>query len=368
MPLVMVLVALPLGLVAADSRVIEEIAVRVNDAIITRSDIARSRVQVQQELEQQYGADAPAKFAAKEKDILRDLIDQKLLVQRAKDNGTTVENDVIKRLDEMRKQMGLETMEELEKEAQKQGISFEDFKDNLRNQLLTQRVIGEEVGRKLNFSPTEVSKYYEEHKQEFVQPESVRLAEILVSTEAKANADGSKPEDTPEQQAARLAATEAKARELLDRIHKGEKFEDVAKQSSEGPTADQGGDLGEFKRGSLAKEIEEKVFTLPGGGVTDVIRTRQGYILLKASEHKEPGVATLKEAENHIQETLYYQKLQPALRQFLTKLREEAYIDMKPGFVDTGASPNQTKPVMTAAAAKSDDKKKKEKKEKSEPK
>ena len=110
----------------AGQTIVEEIVARVNDAIITRSDLQRSREQLQQEFQQQFGAEAGTKFAAKEKDILRDLIDQKLLVQRAKDNGISVENEVIKRLDEMRKQMGAETMEDLEKAAAAQGVSFED--------------------------------------------------------------------------------------------------------------------------------------------------------------------------------------------------------------------------------------------------
>jgi peptidyl-prolyl cis-trans isomerase SurA len=344
---------------AADSVVVEEIIVRVNDAIITRSDLQRAREQLQQEYQQQYGDQAGSRFAAKEKDILRDLIDQKLLVQRARDNGISVENELIKRLDEMRQQMGLETMEDLEKAAAAQGVSYEDYKDNMRNSMLTQRVIGEEVGRRLTLMPSDVTKYYEEHKHELEQPESVQLAEILVSTQAPEGR-----EDTPEAESARLAAAEAKAKSLLESIRKGAKFEEIAKSSSDGPTAEQGGDLGVFKRGTLAKELEDRVFTMKEGEVTDVIRTKQGFIILKLLNHTQAGIPPLKDVENLIQERIYYQKLQPALREFLTKLREEAYIDIKQGFVDAGASPNQTKPVLASAAASKDDEKEKKRKKK----
>jgi peptidyl-prolyl cis-trans isomerase SurA len=80
-----------------------------------------------------------------------------------------------------------------------------------------------------------------------------------------------------------------------------------------------------------------------------VIRTKQGFIILKLLEHKPEGVLSEKEAEEQVQERLYYDKLQPAVREFLTQLREDSYIDIKPGFVDSGASPKQTKPVMTSA-------------------
>ena len=88
---------------------------------------------------------------------------------------------------------------------------------------------------------------------------------------------------------------------------------------------------------------------LKAGEVTDVIRTKQGFVILKVVEHQAAGVPTLKDVEPRIQDAIYMQKLQPALRVYLTKLREEAYIDIKPGYVDSGASANQTKPVETTA-------------------
>jgi peptidyl-prolyl cis-trans isomerase SurA len=333
--------------------IVEEIVARVNDAVVTKSDLQRSREQLQQELKQVKVPDADREFASREKNLLRDLIDQKLLIQEAKDQGITVENDVIKRLDEIRKQNNLESMEDLEKAAKDQGISFEDFKDNLRNSMLTQRVISQEVGRRLQLTPAEVAKYYNEHKQEFKRPEMVRLSEILVSTEAKPNAP-----------APDLNAAEAKAKSLLEQIKGGAKFEDVAKKSSEDSSAAQGGDLGGFKRGDLSAEIENVVFPMQVGQVTDVIRTKQGFIILKVTDHKPEGFMTEKEAEEPIQERLYYEKLQPAVREYLTHLRENAYIDIKPGFIDTGASKNQTKPVVTAANDSSNDDKKTKRKKK----
>ncbi|HUS19519.1 MAG TPA: peptidylprolyl isomerase [Terriglobales bacterium] len=350
---------LTLGLSA--QTVVEEIVARVNNEIITTSDLKRSREQVRTELQQQGATDVAPQMSQKEKDLLRDLIDQQLLVQRGKDEGITAETDVIKRLDEIRKSMNLETMEDLEKAAQQQGVSFEDFKSNLRNGIITQQVIGQEVGRKLNITPTEVATYYEQHKKEFSRPEQVELAEILVSTEPAPSAQKDAP--PPAEDPAKLAAAEAKAKQVLESIRAGAKFEDVAKKESNGPTAAQGGELGAFTRGSLAKELEDKTFAMKDGEVSDVIRTKQGFIILKVLRHQQAGLPPLKEVENKIYETIYYERLQPALRQFLTKLREEAFIDVKQGYVDSGASPNQTKPVITdVASAETKDKTKKKKK------
>jgi peptidyl-prolyl cis-trans isomerase SurA len=158
-----------------------------------------------------------------------------------------------------------------------------------------------------------------------------------------------------------VAAAQAKANQLYEEIEKGAKFEDVAKKSSDGPSAAQGGDLGDFKRGMLAKELEDVTFAMKAGEVTKPIRTKQGFVILKVSEHQQAGVPPEKDVEPKLQDAIYYQKLQPALRAYLTKLREDAYIDIKSGYTDTGASPNETKPIYTTTAAEHAKKLKKKK-------
>lgn len=359
-PVVLAALAASLSSVSAAQQVVEEIVARVNDEIITKTDLERSKEQLAAEAKQQ-GPDAEKQVPAREKDLLRDLIDQRLLVQKGKDNGINVENELIKRLDATRKQMNLESMEDLEREAEKQGVSFEDYKDSLRRNMITQQVIGQEVGRKLSGSitPEDVKKFYEEHKKEFEAPEQVELAEILISTETPVK-EGETAPATPDP--ARVAAAEAKANELLAKLKAGAKFEELAKTESQGPTAAEGGALGAFKRGMLAPQLEEKVFAMKTGELTDVIRTRQGFIILKVLEHRAAGVPALKDVENNIYEAIYYQRLQPALRAFLTKMREEAYIDIKQGYVDTGASPNQTKPLIVSANEPKEEEKKRKKK------
>ena len=147
-----------------------------------------------------------------------------------------------------------------------------------------------------------------------------------------------------------MAEAEAKANQLLDQLKKGAKFDDLAKKSSDGPTAAQGGTLGTFKRGELAKDLEEKTFALKAGENTGVIRTRQGFIILKVTAHRRAGIPPLKDISDRIREAIYSERLEPAARAYLTKLREQAFIDIKSGYTDTGASPNQSnKPTIVAA-------------------
>ena len=359
--------------------VVEEIIARVNNQIITRSEFDRSKEQLKDEVKQQDSANADKVYDEREKDVLRDLIDQQLLLDKGKDLEITGETELIKELNQMRIDMKLASLEDLEGEAKKQGISWEDFKQNKKNQIITQKVIGEEVGGHLSITKEEEQAFYDAHKNEMEQPESIRLSEILVtpkpvapaspaSTQAAADANPPAAQNSPADQqaadAAALSAAEAKANDLLKQIRDGASFEDIAKKSSDGPSAADGGALGLFKRGQLAKELEDKTFAMKAGEVTDVIRAKQGYVILKVVDHQMAGVPAFKDALPKIQDALYYQKLQPALRAYLTKLREEAFIDYKPGYVDTGASPNQTKPVETATAKESDAKKLKKKKKK----
>jgi peptidyl-prolyl cis-trans isomerase SurA len=365
LPLLLALAYALLPAVLSADTIIEEIIARVNNEIITRSEYVRSRDQLKQEVQQQEPANADRVFAEKQRDVLRDLIDQQLLLQKGKDLGITGDTELIKKLDEMRKEMHLETMEDLEKAAQAQGASYEEFKQNMRNQIITQRVIGQEVGQKLSMNKDEEQRFYLAHRAELERAEAVRLSEILIAPKTPTKPpgpDGKAEPPTEAESEAALAAAKAKAGDLLEQIHKGASFADLAKTNSDGPSAKEGGDLSYFKRGTLAKELEDKVFALKAGDVTDVIRTKQGYVILQVTEHQQAGIPTLKEIEPKIQDALYMQKLEPALRAYLTILREQAFIDIKPGYIDTGASAKQTKPVETTAKEASAKKLKKKKK------
>jgi peptidyl-prolyl cis-trans isomerase SurA len=349
--------------VRADN-IVDEIIARVNDQIITRSDFDRAKTTNLQDLKQQFPSDWQAKWARSEKDTLRDLIDRQLLLEKGKELGITGETDTVKRLNQMRQQMGLSSMQELEDEAKKQGISFEDYKEQIRIGVVTEQVIGQEVGGKLHITNEEIQEFYNQHQKEMEGPEEINLSEIMIPIDSanpapprpEASKDGKAPAATPEMVAPlvddpiKVAEAEAQAKQVEKQLKDGAKFSDLAKQVSKGPTAAQGGPLGSFKKGELAPVLEEKTMSLKAGQFTEPIRTKQGFIIFRVNTHRTAGVPPLKEVEDKIKEALYSQKLEPAARAYLTKLREQAYIDIKSGFADTGASSDQSnKPVVVAA-------------------
>jgi len=302
---------------------VEGIIARVNDQIITKSDYDRAESELDQE-GQQHGL-SMQEMAAQRRDLLRNLIDQQLWLSKGKELGITGETELVKRLDEIRKQANLETIEDLEKAAKDQGVSFEDFKANIRNQLITQEVMRQEVGEHIQMTPGEVQRYYEEHKQDYAQPESERLSEILISAET----------DDP----AKVAAAKAKADDIEARLHSGGDFAQLAKSFSEGSTAASGGDLGQYKRGQLPKVLEDKTFVLNSGQYTDPILTRQGYIILKVVQHTPGGPRPYKDAEQDVEQAYYMSLMDPAIRDYLNQMRDQAFIQIKQGYADAGATP-----------------------------
>ncbi len=343
------------GALRADN-IVDEIIARVNDTIITRSEFEKAKQSNLQELKQNFPEDWQTRWAKAEKDVLRDMIDQQLLLERGKELGITGETETVKRLNQMRQQMNLPDMDALETEARKQGVSFADFKEQIRIGIVAQQVVGQEVGGKLHITNEEVQEFYDKHQKDLEGPEEISLNEIMVSTQpSKQNVESKDSKDAAAQDKplpedpAKVAQAEAKAKALVAQLDKGAKFEDLAKQFSDGQTAAQGGPLGTFKRGELAKELEDKTFSLKPGQHTEPIRTKQGFIILKVNQHRSAGVPPLKEVDERIREAIYQQKLEPAARAYLNKLRDQAYIDVKPGFADTGSTGyTGNKPVILA--------------------
>jgi peptidyl-prolyl cis-trans isomerase SurA len=309
--------------ITANGVVVEDAVARVNDQVITRTEFERSEQQLVQEAKQENWS--PTELADKQRTLLRDMIDQQLLLSKGKELGISGDAEVARQLDEIRKRANLPDMESLEKAAAEQGVSYEDFKQNIRNQVITQQVVRDEVGRRLNITPSQEQGYYQAHLKDFEQPEQVHLSEILVPT----------PDNATD---AQIAEAQSKADGLEAKLKGGAGFADVAKASSGGPTASAGGDLGDFKRGMLGDVLEKATFDLPIGGYTAPIRTRQGFVILKVDSHQKAGTPPLTDVENQVQEGLYMSLLQPALRAYLTQARQDAYVEIKPGFEDLGSA------------------------------
>lgn len=316
---------------SSEGRIVEEIVARVNNEVITRSELDRSIATAEEDAKRECQNRCTQEQLKQltedsQKNALRNLIDQSLLVQRGKDMGLSVEPEVIKQLDQIRIDNKLPSMEALEQAVTGEGINWEDFKNNIRNGLLTKKVIGSEVGSHITIAKEEVQKYYDEHKGEFVKPEQVALRAIEVNTAGKSDTE--------------IADLKKKAETALKRVQDGEDFGEIAKRFSDGTTAKQGGFLGVYKRGELSKDLEDTVFKMKRNELTPVMETKQGFLILQVMEHYDEGEQPLSKVENEISNKLYEQRMEPALRDYLKTLREESYVVVKPGYQDAAGGSN----------------------------
>ena len=310
--------------------VIDEIVAKVNGDIITRTELQKTSQETLAALQQQHlsGDQLKDAYTEREKDMLRNKIDQLLLVQRAKELDLNVDTEVSKYLADLQRQEKISDPDKFHELVRQQaGMPFEDFKQQVKENMMTRQVIGREVASRITIPQSDIEAYYNAHKKDFVRDERVYLREILISTDGK-NAAG-------------LAAAERKANDLYTRASRGERFADLAKDNSDAATAAQGGslDTAGYKKGDLSSQIESAVWSAKPGAVIKPMKTDHGWLILKVEEHTKAGQATLAEAQDEIREKLYEPKMEPKIREYLSNLRKSAFLEIKNGYMDSGAVP-----------------------------
>jgi parvulin-like peptidyl-prolyl isomerase len=319
---------------AADVKIVEEIAAKVNGDIVTKGDLAQEREELANEYRQKGASPAQvAQLLDKETaDTLRDKIDELLLVQRGKDLNVSVDSDATKEIAKLQVQSRISDADKFNDWIREQyGVSLEEYKQKLKDSLMAQRVVSDEVGSQIFISEDAMKKYYEDHKKDYYREEEVFLSQILLSTEGKSQ----------EQKDSALV----KAKDIVRRARAGEKFTDLAAANSDDEaTAKNGGYLGTpLKREDLRQEVADVAFTHDRGYVSDPIKldSPSAYLILKVEERYAAGQATFEEVREDIQNTMAGPLMGPKVRVFLTKLRREAYLEIREGYVDTGAAPGQ---------------------------
>ncbi len=313
---------------AAEITVIEEIIAKVNGEIITRGDVERTRKQMEAAMHEQglTGPRLTEAMAEADKNILRERIDQLLLQSKGKELNLNVDSEVAKQLADIQRKSGITDPDKFQQFVRDQtGMSYEDYKNDRKNDLLTNRVIRQEVASKIQIKREESQQYYDSHKDEFKREERIFLREILVATPPGADA----------------AQAEKKAKDLADRGKKGEKFEELARTNSDSASAQQDGDIGSYEKGKLRPEIEKTVWDQPRGYVTDPINVGNGFLILKVEEHQKAGLAGFEEVQPEITNKLFNPRFNPELRRYLTQLRTTAFLEIKPGYEDSGAAPGK---------------------------
>ncbi len=306
-----------------EAKLVDEVIARVNSAVIMRSDYDKAQRDYLEELKNSGLKDAELekKFTEFKAGILDMLIDQQLLIQRAKDLSIDVEAQVNQQLLRIMKENGnIGSVEELEQKMREVGVDINDVRRNFRTMFQTEEVRRREVFARAYKDTTEAQKreYYEKHKDVFIVPGEVSLSRIMI----QAGKD-------PAQSLARATDIATQAR------NGGADFPALARRFSEedlGRT--KGGKMDPVRLDLLLNEVRDVVAKVPVGSVTDPIKLPDGYVIFRVDERKEPKARTYEEDEvkQEVINRLVYQKGQAEMENYLQRLREDAFIEIDPRY------------------------------------
>jgi peptidyl-prolyl cis-trans isomerase SurA len=334
--------------------VIDEVIAQVNDDVITLSMLKRETKEridaLKQEgkMTEQQAADEVAKHQGQ---LIATLINERLLLQKGKelDLATEIEAEVNKRMLDIAREQGINSIEKLEAAMRQGGIDPVGVKETMRAEMMKQAVMQQEVDRKvyLGFTTAEVKAYYEAHKDQFRTPESVTISEIYLSNQDKDD-----------------AAVKARATELVAQLRAGANFKAVAGANSEREKNGQrtapkdGGEVGTFEMPSLREDLQASLKDIQVGAVTDPIKTPEGYQILRV-DSRTPASSTPSFNENQVRQAMLGEHSNVERETYLQNLRNEAFIKVSDNYKDT-VEPLLKLNVPAAAKSSEKDKKKKQ--------
>lgn len=293
------------------AEVVDKIEVIVNDEMITRREIDRLLTPVYEKYKTMYSGETLLFKASEARQrIIEQLIEDKLIYTEAKKLNITVgDNEIDEKIQVSIDRVGGRA--EFERAIASQQITVKELRARYKEQAMSRRVIEQKVGTKVGVTPIEIENYYARHIDQFTQPEEALVLNIMI-----------KPEDNP----ARAASL---AKEISKRLKEGCDFGGLAKIYSQGPGAEDGGRMGYVKRGDMMPQIEDAIFKLNIGEVSDVIQTAVGYHIFKVEEKRPGKVRTLKEARRDVEEAVFMEKMNQKVKVFVEGLKKNAYIEIR---------------------------------------
>ena len=304
------------GVQPARAAVVEEIVAWVNGQIITRSELQEREGQVMAQLSSRFvGDELDQQVDRMKKNLLSDMIRELILLQRAEILGLELDKVYQQALTQLKEQQGIKTQEELDQVLKQEGIS----KDELRTTLLRFNVpdimINLEVREKINVTDQEISDYFAQHKEDFRVEESFTVQEIVLTPEGR----------TPEELDKLAAAVE-------DEVKAGTAFNELVVKYSQAPSRFQDGEIGPFKRGDLAPQIETVALALKPGEVSAPIVTKAGIHIIKMKTYVTAKDPALEDARKDITAKLKQGRFTEALDKYFKMLMESNRVEVNPNY------------------------------------
>jgi peptidyl-prolyl cis-trans isomerase SurA len=307
----------PLG-----AEIFEQVLVKVNGEIITKSEFEQKQVaelRTRPELGNVSPTSPQLRTAIAEitPDLILTSVDELLLIQRGRELGYAMGDEQFNTiLSSIKKQNNLDDEQKFQAALKQEGMTMADLRRNLERNMLVSQVQRVEVSDKISVNDEEARAYYAAHAREFTTPSELTLRELLIEVPVSDRGINVGQDDE----------AKAKAEDLRQRLLAGEPFARLAADHSAAPSKANGGLIGPINHDELDPRLQKLLDGLPVGGITEPVRTQRGYQLLKVESRTETRVKTFQQARAEIGNKVGEQKRQVELLKYLDQLRQQATV------------------------------------------
>jgi peptidyl-prolyl cis-trans isomerase SurA len=295
---------------------IDRIVARVNDDIITLSELQEEGLPLFERLRENYtGKELEYQVQRAEREFLNQLILKRLQLQYASQIGINAsENEINAALKDVLTRNNL-TQEQLTELLTREALTLQDYRDRLREQIILARLMNQAVRSRVSVDAGEVEAYYKAHQDEFNQPAQARIRHIFFRIEPSA----ARPQ---------VDAVRERATRVLQEARNGGDFADLARRYSEDVTAANGGDLGFIRRGQALAEFEEVIFAMKEGDISEVIRTPNGLHIVKVDMFTKGSEQSFPEIKAEIERRVLQEKIEKRFQDWTNELKDRAFIEI----------------------------------------
>ena len=301
-----------IGLTSVSAQVVSRVAAVVNKEIISTHQLDQ---RLQEQLAKQQKQPSPVQMGALRQELLSRMIEESLVQQRiAALNLTVSEEEIETALMDVQKKNKL-SRDDLEDAVQSQGLDFDDYRDNLRQQILRYKLIGEEVRSQIDVPERELVEYYRAHLDDYRLPPEVELSAISFPVSEKAS----------EQERTQIRKM---ANEALARLQQGEALEEVSDSYNQTYGAT-GGSMGKFVYEELTPEFVEAINEVEDGTFTAPVEMGTAIHLLRVDDRLSEGLRQFDVVKFDIHQMILDQKTDARIKEWTKALKNKAFIDIR---------------------------------------
>jgi len=289
----------------------------VNDDIITLYNVNREAQPAFADAEKKSSLNDSAKIQIRRAALDR-LVEKKLTDQKIKELNVKVSEDEIRQaIDDVRKQNRLNSQEALIAALAAQGLSFEQYRSQLKEQIEKLKLVSMEVRDKVHVAESEMRDYYNANLQKYSEDESFRARHIFFKTGATATSE-------------QILRAKITAMTILVNAREGRDFAELAKNFSEDPAAGKdGGDLGSFKKGDMQPDLEKAILSLKPSEISDLVSTPIGFHIIKLESRSAGAAKPFESVKGEIEEIIYRKKSEERFSQWVKELRGKATVEVR---------------------------------------